>query len=112
MDVIQREKALSILKHYGAPDQRRQLCEECAELIQAICKYERAAEYGCITGDLSHIENAENEIAGEIADVLIMIEQIKFAVLGGDHANLIERLIDYKLNRQLERIKKEESDRG
>ena len=33
-------KAFKILNHYGEKKQRRQLVEECAELIQAVKKWE------------------------------------------------------------------------
>lgn len=41
MTYEQKAKCKQILEHYGAENQRRQLCEECAELIQAAIKYER-----------------------------------------------------------------------
>lgn len=109
MDVIQRVKALTILQHYGAANQRRQLVEECSELIQAICKYDRAISSNT-TGYYPDVQNAKYNIAGEIADVLIMIEQIKIS-LGTETRQEIENLIESKLNRQLERIK-EENKRG
>ena len=112
MDVIQREKAYSILKHYGVKNQRRQLVEECAELIQAICKYERIVKDRDIipSEDIINFKNAKYDMAEEIADVLIMIEQIKMT-MGADGRRDIEELIEFKLDRQLERIKKEESKR-
>ena len=109
MDVIQKEKARTILQHYGAANQRRQLVEECSELIQAICKYDRAIS-SITTGYYPDMQNAKYNIAGEIADVLIMIEQIKIS-LGTETRQEIENLIESKLNRQLERIK-EENKRG
>ena len=110
MDVIQREKARAILKHYGEKPQRRQLVEECSELIQAVCKYDRQNDSEKF--DSEKMQNIEREIAEEIADVLIMIEQLKISMFCGDGVRMIDSYIDYKLNRQLERIKKEESKRG
>lgn len=73
----------------------RQLCvamEECAELIQAISKFER---YG--TG-----ETQEN-VAEEIADVQIMIEQLKIICnITDEH---IKSYHDKKINRLKERLK-------
>lgn len=82
-----------ILEHYGIESQRRILVEECAELKQAVSKVERNG---------STTETIRNLFA-EIADVEIMLEQVKhyYSEYG------TERLIDYKLNRQLERIKKD-----
>ena len=105
MDVIQREKAYRILKHYGAANQRRQLCEECAELIQAVCKYERTID-SFTAEKYTDVMNTEREIASEIADVLIMIEQIKLGMFNGVHSHEIENQINFKLDRQLERIRK------
>lgn len=82
-----------ILEHYGIESQRRILVEECAELIQAVSKVERSG---------SSSETIKNLFA-EIADVEIMLEQVKhyYSEYG------TKRLIDYKLIRQLERIKKD-----
>lgn len=93
MNAIQKMDCHRILEHYGIESQRRMLVEECAELIQAISKVERNG---------STTKTIENLFA-EIADVEIMLEQVKhhYSKWG------TERLIDYKLNRQLERIKKE-----
>lgn len=52
------------LEHYGSMDQMGQCIEECAELIVALHQYLR----GRIT---SHV------VAGEVADVLIMAEQMR-----------------------------------
>ena len=62
MDIL--EKAI---KHYGTENQLGVLCEESAELIQAISKYKRYKD---------DIETKQH-IAEEIADVLIMIDQAK-----------------------------------
>lgn len=89
----QKNTCWLLLDHYGIESQRRQLIEECAELIQALAKVER------YNGDIKELNN----LFSEIADVEIMLEQIKH-----HYSNWgIERLIDYKLNRQLERIKQE-----
>ena len=82
-----------ILEHYGIESQRRILVEECAELIQAVSKVERSG---------SSSETIKNLFA-EIADVEIMLEQVKYYY--SEYGT--KRLIDYKLIRQLERIKKD-----
>lgn len=114
MEIEHKQKAAQILNHYGAENQRRQLIEECAELIQAINKYDREISKVItvdFVDDLSNISKAEQNIAQEIADVLIMIEQNIQALFDGDES-FINKLIEYKLNRQLKRIKEEESKRG
>ena len=103
MNDIQKEKARFILMHYGAENQRRMLIEECAELIQAINKYERAIHD---KSNRDAVIEARNNVISEIADVLIMIEQVSI-LLTDDDKIFIEKMITYKLNRQLNRIKKE-----
>ena len=49
--------------HYGEESQKKQAIEECSELIQAICKDMRGKEH-----------NVEEEVA----DVLIVTEQLKY----------------------------------
>lgn len=93
--MTEQQKAMcrQILEHYGIESQRRILVEECAELIQAISKVERNG---------STTEMIRNLFA-EIANVEIMLEQVKhyYSEYGTD------RLIDYKLNRQLKRMESE-----
>lgn len=81
-----------IAEHYGARAQTLQLCEECGELIQAASKLARGT-----TGISSLIE--------EIADVRIMMSQLMY--LYGIPETEIATLVERKLERQLERIKRE-----
>lgn len=82
----QKEKCRQIVEHYGAESQRDILIEECAELIQAVCKIKRDG------GGVSF------NFLEELADVTIMIEQMKQAFTG-------DELIDYLsfVNRKIER---------
>lgn len=99
-----------ILDHYGRKAQRRQAVEELSELIQAICKYERINyTFGECEDDPKKAEEtitAYKNLLGEIADVIVMIEQLKIMVGERDRTK-IENIIDEKINRQLERIKAE-----
>lgn len=65
-------------KYYGYEAQSNQLVEECAELIQAVNKYRRAvAGIGePVSEDKKAI--AFDNLVEEIADVEIMLEQIKY----------------------------------
>lgn len=100
----------TILNHYGSKAQRRQAVEELSELIQAICKYERNNyTFGECENDpekYKKADDAHKNLLGEIADVIVMIEQLKIMVSARDRAR-IENIIDEKINRQLERIKTE-----
>ena len=82
----QKEKCRLIVEHYGVEGQRDILIEECAELIQAVCKIKRDG------GGVSF------NFLEELADVSIMIEQMKQAFTG-------DELIDYLsfVNRKIER---------
>ena len=65
-------------KHYGYEVQSNQLVEECAELIQAVSKFRRATTgAGQPVADYKKTVSLENLIE-EIADVEIMLEQIKY----------------------------------
>ena len=98
----QTEKALEILNYYGDQKQRRQLVEECAELIQAVTKLERAQE----SGGIAEVIERTPDLASELADVRIMIEQIEMSLCGDISTNIQEQ-IEYKLQRQLDRIERE-----
>lgn len=101
---------ITILDHYGRKAQRRQAVEELSELIQAICKYDRINyTFGEREDDPEKLEKAENaykNLLGEIADVIVMIEQLKIMV-GERNRTRIENIIDEKIKRQLDRIKAE-----
>lgn len=101
---------IKILDHYGRKAQRRQAVEELSELIQAICKYDRINyTFGECEDDPKKLEksmSAYENLLGEIADVIVMIEQLKIMV-GERNRTRIENIIDEKISRQLERIKAE-----
>lgn len=92
------DKIEQIVAHYTFGQQRAIFVEECAEAIQAVCKVERAA-------DSSPEVYAEKiaDLISEVADVLIMAQQMKL-YLGADK---VDKEIQRKLDRQLERIKEE-----
>ena len=93
-------KCRKIFEHYGIGAQRRQLIEECSELIQAICKFERAAvDYGKASFD-----EARKNLLSELADVSIMLEQFKLCCTG---IEALDREISAKLDRQIGRIESE-----
>ena len=65
-----------IADHYGEDAQSLQLAEECAELIQAIIKFRRAKGLGQTT--VVDYKAALANLIEEIADVELMIEQVKY----------------------------------
>lgn len=96
------QKLQYIADHYGYDPQSRQLIEEMAELTVAINKAWRK------TFDaVDKLPNMDDEerIEEEIADVEIMLSQIKY-LLGVEEREL-SRIVESKLDRQIERIKSE-----
>lgn len=87
MNDMNKEILNKAIAHYGVKPQLGVAMEECAELIQAISKLQR---YGC---EPEVIEN----LVEEIADVLIMIEQIKIITDVTD--DCINWAVRQKLNR-------------
>ena len=84
----------TIARHYGVRSQLGICQEECAELIQAISKYERTCS------------NASRmAVAMEIADVLIMVRQTAYLMDIDDQ--ILDAYISAKIDRQLQRIEKE-----
>ena len=99
---MNNEAIKKIADTYGYDSQSRQLIEEMAELIVAINKMWREG----MKTDYFYSELKKKDIAEEIADTIIMLEQIKYLLQISDTD--INEIIDQKLNRQLERIEKNE----
>lgn len=100
---MNNESIVFIAEHYGFDNQKEQLNEEMAELTLALSKYKREfafhGELNCFT------EYNRLQVAEEIADVIVMLEQIKHLLAIPD--DYIEKQIEYKVNRQLARIEQE-----
>lgn len=94
------EEIRKIAKHYGLNSQSNQLIEECAELIQAVSKFRRALEHKNFSVDKSLI--ALENLIEEIADVEIMLEQIKYLVNIPEEDIQAQKI--YKINRTKEKI--------
>lgn len=93
----QKEICHKIADHYGEKHQMLKAVEEMAELTQVIAKK--------IHGDTLH----EWDYPGELADVLIMAEQLRYMYDKSDgvFVGRVERFIDAKLTRQLKRMEEE-----
>lgn len=85
------EKAHSIIRYYGAKHQLLKLAEECAELTQQCMK--------CFDLDLQYSE----DFIEELADVKVMLMQFE-SILSPAFAEMYERIITEKLDRQLKRM--------
>lgn len=86
-----------LIDHYGHESQKMMLLEEMAELQKEICKEFR--------GELN-----KDAITEEVADVLIMLEQVQMMYDISD-IRLLE-ITSEKLHRQLRRIEDEKSELG
>lgn len=96
---------IAIAEHYGYDAQSRQLIEEMAELTQAINKYWRK-QLLCGQNEIYEVaigNPEEKAIIEEIADVEIMLSQIKYLLSCQDE---VEQEKERKILRQLEGMKK------
>lgn len=89
-----KERLDKILSHYGVEKQSLQTCEECGEFIQAVSKLVRG-----VTSE--RISN----LIEEISDMYIMIGQMMIAY--NIDLEEVEKTVDKKIARQLDRIDKE-----
>lgn len=87
-----------IIEYYGKSSQLGIATEECAELIQAISKINRAKNTD------QYIE-AKLHLIEEIADVIVCIDQLKtmFDISDGQ----ISEIVNFKIHRQIERMQKD-----
>ena len=89
------ERIKKIADYYGPVQQKEQLIEECSELILAAQKCKR---YGT--------REAFDNYCEELADVYIMVSQLMYLI----SPDVIGEIINNKLDRQIERIGKEQGD--
>lgn len=95
----QKKKVREIAAHYGIEVQSGKAVEECAELIVAT---EHMKKKRWLPQDeVAVLEN----LAGEIADVRIMCEQLAYLYGIGE---VVKEKIDFKISRQLARMEKGE----
>jgi len=96
-----KEKLLKIINTYGIEKQLKYIHSEYFELDEAIINYldDECNYYSQV--EESHIKH----ITEEIADVMVMLKQFQYYFNIEDEQ--IEKVMDYKINRQLDRIEKE-----
>lgn len=86
-------------ERFGANNRMLQTIEEMGELIQAICKYQRI-ETGDRTCNKQQFDVSYN-IAEEIADVEICLEQLKYLMY---NSHLVDIIKAQKIKRTKERL--------
>lgn len=89
----------TIVETYGNDAQEDMAIEECSELIKAILKFRRSNE---------KTEEMRDAVIDEIADVQIMLTQLGIVF---NCVAEVEDRIDFKINRQMGRIKEREAKR-
>ena len=89
--IIANPRIVEIADHYGIEKQLHQLAEECSELA--------------VEASHSARKGVTVKIIEEMADVLLMIEQVVY--LANIAIEDIYECIRFKIDRQLERIKEE-----
>lgn len=97
-----KDQNKKIAEHYGYEAQSSQLVEECAELIQAVSKYRRVRGMGQETTESEQV--ALDNLVEEIADVELMLEQVKHLLQIPEED--IQAVKLFKVNRTKERMGK------
>lgn len=94
-----KEDLLKIIDYYGLSKQLKYIHSEYFELDEAIFDY--------MTRDENMYQDREH-IAEEIADIMVMLKQFQYYYTISDEE--IEKIMQYKIKRQLERIEKEKEN--
>lgn len=96
----------TIIGVYGNAPQVDMAVEECSELTKALMKYRRNNKKCECSGDAERIKKCREEVIDEIADVSIMVAQLQIIF---DCMGEVEDRIDFKINRQMQRVKDKEA---
>ncbi len=86
-----KDKLLQIIEHYGLAEQLKYIHTEYFELDEAIIS------------DVGFVN--KKHTAEEIADVMVMLKQFQYYY--GFPDSYIENIMNYKIDRQIERIENE-----
>lgn len=100
------DNILKVVKHYGILKQLKYMSTEQFELDEAIIRYELIEESGLFRSSDECEER--NHIVEELVDNLFMLKQIQLYYEITDEE--IEEVMNYKINRQLERIENEKTN--
>ena len=100
-DIFLTRAATDIIKFYGIGHQTIKLEEECAELIAAIARF---------NGDGDPCEEHAEQILEELADVILVTEQIVGA-MSAKTGRRLANIVMAKADRQLQRISKEKEEK-
>lgn len=95
-----QEKLLKIINNYGLLEQLKYIHSEYFELDEAIIDYKYVEVYKGSPAEKYHKEH----IAEEMADVMVMLKQFQYYYDIKDEE--INKIMEYKINRQIDRINK------
>lgn len=95
-----KDKLLKIINNYGVTNQLKKLNEECYEFIEAVSEYRDVEVYIKTPAYEFH----RKHMIEEFADVMVMLEQFK-AYYELDNQEIMD-IMEYKINRQIDRIEK------
>ena len=90
-----KENLMKIINNYGIMEQLKYIHSEYFELDEAIINYEWT----------KYVNDNKKHIVEELADVMVMLKQFQYYY--GINDEEIEEIINYKIERQLNRIKEE-----
>lgn len=110
MNEEMEKKCLEIARYYGFDAQTNQLIEECAELIQAVNKYKRQFLRGQPVRESSDGKTPRDMIVEEIADVEVMLCQIKYLLHITDLE--VEDIAENKIERTMMRMEESNEREG
>jgi len=101
-----QDKLLKIINHYGVMKQLKYIHTEYFELDEAIIDYLSSGFDFNYDEEAKHIyDEYIYHIAEEIADVMVMLKQFQYNY--GIVDECIEKIMNEKIDRQLERIENE-----
>lgn len=93
-----KDKLLQIINHYGIMPQLKYIHSEYFELDEAIIQFDWNDE-------IHNQKYAIECVAEEIADIMVMLKQFQYYYEIPDKT--IKAIMDFKIDRQLDRINKE-----
>ena len=96
---------LKIINYYSLFEQLKYFQSEVFELNEAILRYDEAGINNFDDKSEKDVTEMRNHIAEKIADVLCMLRQFQYTF--GFKDEKINEIVDYKVKRQLERMKNE-----
>lgn len=88
------------LEFYGEENEIKMTLEEMSELMQALLKYIRVAEYSLSEEGRTKIAKAKASIQEELADIYCTVDQLKI-MFGVDE---IDKIINQKVERAYKRL--------